>query len=208
MKLFDNTFRTDGIKLIAGVDEAGRGPLAGPVVAAAVIFPADYFNEEINDSKKLSHDEREKCYDEIISNALSCAYHFISPEEIDNINILQASLKAMGMAVKKLTLKPDLILVDGNKIFYSETPIKCIVKGDSKSLSIAAASIIAKVIRDRYMKTIAANYPIYSWEKNKGYPTQLHREKILKYGVTPHHRKTFLKKLFFEQHGIFAQEER
>lgn len=208
MKNFDDSYRKNGIELIAGVDEAGRGPLAGPVVAAAVIFPRNYFNEAINDSKKLSHEEREKCFEQITANALAYSFQFISPQEIDNINILQASLKAMKAAVYKLGVKPDYILIDGNKIFHSDLPTECIVKGDAKSLSIAAASIVAKVLRDRYMEEIANEFPLYRWEKNKGYPTQFHRDKIMKHGATHHHRKTFLKKLFFEQHGIFAKEER
>lgn len=208
MKKFDDSFRSEAIRMIAGVDEAGRGPLAGPVVAAAVIFPENFDDEQINDSKKLTCDEREKCFDVITSNAISYSYEFVSPDEIDSINILQASLKAMKSSVEKLYIQPDLILVDGNKTFYTQTPIKCIVKGDSKSISIAAASIVAKVVRDRFMKELALQFPVYRWERNKGYPTEYHRAKIKEAGATPHHRKTFLKKIMREQNGIFEKEER
>lgn len=208
MKKFDDSFRSETVRLIAGVDEAGRGPLAGPVVAAAVILPEEFDNRLINDSKKLTRNEREKCFQIIAENAIAYSYHFVNPEEIDSINILQATLKAMKTSVDKLGLRPDLILVDGNKIFYGETPISSIVKGDAKSISIAAASIVAKVVRDRFMEELALQFPIYRWEKNKGYPTEYHRNKIKEVGATPHHRKTFLKKIMFGQNGIFEKEER
>lgn len=195
MKDFDNSFLDDEIKLIAGVDEVGRGPLAGPVVAASVIFDNETIIEEINDSKKLSETKRNKLFDIIIEEALSYKITFIDNNEIDKINILQASLKAMKLSVEALKIKPDLILIDGNKSFPSKIATKTIVKGDSKSHAIAAASILAKVARDRFMEEVHQNFPCYNWKKNKGYPTKEHREAILKNGITKLHRITFLSKL-------------
>lgn len=193
LKNFDSSFLTGDINLIAGVDEAGRGPLAGPVVAAAVIFDNDTFIEGVNDSKKLSEKKRDALFEKIISSSLCYGIGIVDNEEIDKINILQASLKAMKIAVSKLTQCPDLILIDGNKAFVSTTQTKTVVKGDSKSFSIAAASIIAKVTRDELMVKAADEYPHYNWKKNKGYPTKLHIEAVKKHGATPLHRKTFLK---------------
>jgi ribonuclease HII len=195
MKNFDNSFLNDRIAIIAGTDEAGRGPLAGPVVAAAVIFASDVIIEGVNDSKKLSAKTREKLFPEIKNRALTYGYDVISPEEIDEINILQASLKAMKNSVNKLTLVPDLILVDGNKVFAHPSDVLSIVKGDSKSFAIAAASIIAKVTRDAIMEKLSAEYPVYNWAQNKGYPTKEHIQAVKKYGITPYHRKTFLRKI-------------
>lgn len=202
MKNFDNSFLNDKIKLIAGTDEAGRGPLAGPVVAAAVIFSADTLIENVNDSKKLSEKEREKLYPIIIEKSLSYSVSIISNTKIDKINILQASLLAMKNAVNKLHVKPDLILIDGNKTFIHELPVIPIVKGDSKSFSIAAASIIAKVTRDKIMKKLSRKYPQYLWSKNKGYPTQEHINAIKLFGSTALHRKSFLHNILAESFEI------
>ncbi|MDH7605687.1 MAG: ribonuclease HII [Melioribacter sp.] len=196
LKVFDNSFLTKKIKLIAGVDEAGRGPIAGPVVAAAVIFDESVFHPQINDSKKLSEKIRENLYEWIIQNCVSYAVACVNHDEIDEINILQASLKAMKYAVEKLEVKPHLVLIDGNKSFsLNDSVIRTIVKGDSKSFSIAAASILAKVTRDRIMKEAALVYPEYFWERNKGYPTKSHIEAVKNFGITPLHRKSFLKNI-------------
>lgn len=203
MKTFDNGFLTKEIKIIAGTDEAGRGPLAGPVVAAAVVFAKDTVINGINDSKKLNEKQREELFDEIMKYALAYSINVIDNYEIDKINILQASLKAMKMSVESLTVKPDLILIDGNKTFYSDIKTKAIIKGDSKSHSIAAASILAKVTRDRIMIEMDKKHPIYEWKQNKGYPTKKHREMIQKFGPTEFHRKTFLKKIITEELNLF-----
>jgi len=196
LKVFDNSFVSKKIKLIAGVDEAGRGPIAGPVVAAAVIFDKNVFHPQINDSKKLSEKIRENLYEWIIQNCVCYAVGVVNHDEIDEINILQASLKAMKYAVEKLEVKPHLVLIDGNKSFsLNDSMIKTIIKGDSKSFSIAAASILAKVTRDRIMKEAAVEYPEYLWERNKGYPTKSHIEAVKNYGITPLHRKSFLKNI-------------
>lgn len=195
LKKFDKKFYGKNISLIAGVDEAGRGPLAGPVVAAAVIFPKNISIPGVNDSKKLSKKKREQLFGIIQKKALSVGVGIIDCREIERINILNAALKAMRIAVTNLTPQPELILIDGNKVFDYDIPTKCIVKGDAKSFSIAAASIIAKVTRDRIMGKYADKYPFYLWEKNSGYGTKFHREAIVKYGYTPIHRQTFLRKL-------------
>lgn len=192
MKNFDNSFLNDKVKLIAGTDEAGRGPLAGPVVAAAVIFMPETFIEGVNDSKKLKEEEREILFPMIIENAVASSVAVISNLKIDKINILQASLLAMKKAVDKLKVKPDLILVDGNKVFAHEIPTVPVIGGDTKSFSIAAASIIAKVTRDKIMKKLSKKYPEYLWHKNKGYPTKEHFNLIKVHGITPLHRKSFL----------------
>jgi len=196
LKEFDKSFLNKNTKILAGVDEAGRGPLAGPVVAAAVIFENDFFIEGINDSKKLSEKVRERLFEEIISSAVSYGIGIVEPKEIDEINILQAALKAMKIAVEQLSPEPDLILIDGNKTFPSNIPTQTIVKGDARSFSIATASIIAKVTRDRIMRELAEKHPGYSWEKNKGYGTKAHFKAIEKLGVTEFHRMSFLKKFF------------
>jgi ribonuclease HII len=195
MKNFDNSFLSDKIKFIAGVDEVGRGPLAGPVVSAAVIFDEHVFIDGVNDSKKLTEKEREELFPLILSKAAAYAVASVSHGQIDRINILQASLKAMSIAVSRLKVRPDLILIDGNKKFNSPVPAITIVKGDSKSFSIAAASIVAKVVRDRLMKRLNEYYPQYLWTKNKGYPTKDHIQAIRLYGICPLHRKSFLKKI-------------
>ncbi len=198
MKNFDNKYLNKNVKLIAGVDEAGRGPLAGPVVAAAVIFLPNVFIEGVDDSKVLSEKRREDLFGKIIKESIAHSVSVVSVERIDEINILNASLLAMKRSVHKLKVQPDLILIDGNKSFKNKIPTITIVKGDKKSLSIAAASILAKVTRDRIMKKLAIEYPVYKWEKNKGYPTKQHRESIKLNGTSPFHRKTFLRKLFSE----------
>lgn len=196
MKNFDRKYLIDGKKFLAGTDEAGRGPLAGPVVAAAVILPDDFYDERINDSKQLTEKLRDELFDIIIRNALTYSYTIISHKKIDEINILKASLLAMRTSVQKLKIHPDIVLVDGNKIFRFNSEVVSVVKGDTKSLSIASASIIAKVVRDRIMLKLSEKFPVYGWETNKGYPTKEHINALLKYGITPLHRKTFLKKIF------------
>lgn len=198
MKNIDKKYFKDGINLLAGVDEAGRGPLAGPVVAASVILPKNFHHKEIDDSKKLSHKQREKIFEIITENAISFSFSVISQTTIDKINILNASLLAMQKSVNKLKPIPELVLIDGNKIFNSRLQLISVVKGDSLSQSIAAASIIAKVIRDRMMNRLAEKYSYYGWEHNKGYPTRQHIEALLKFGPTPVHRKSFLRKIFGE----------
>jgi ribonuclease HII len=196
MKSFDKKYLSDKIKIIAGTDEAGRGPLAGPVVAAAVILPMDFYDERINDSKKLVPHLREELFKVIKKNALSYAYTIVSQKKIDEINILKASLLAMKRSVEKLIVQPDLILVDGNKTFIHNAEVIPIVKGDSKSLSIASASIIAKVVRDRIMVKLSKDYPQYGWFNNKGYPTKEHIDAVIKFGACKIHRKTFLAKIY------------
>ena len=198
MKNFDNKYLNKNVKLIAGVDEAGRGPLAGPVVAAAVIFLPNVFIEGVDDSKVLSEKRREELFEKIIKESIAHSVSVVSVEKIEEINILNASLLAMKRSVQKLKVQPNLILIDGNKSFKNKIPTVTIVKGDAKSFSIAAASILAKVTRDRIMKELAIEYPVYYWEKNKGYPTKQHRETIKHYGASPFHRKTFLRKLYDE----------
>lgn len=199
MKDFDNSFLTERIIHIAGVDEAGRGPLAGPVVSAAVIFDSSTYIKGVNDSKQLSEQEREELFPEIMEKALSVAVAAVSHSQIDRINILQASLTAMLTAVKRLKVRPDLILVDGNKTFQYSVPAIPVVKGDAKSFAIASASIIAKVTRDRIMKRLSSYYPNYLWAKNKGYPTREHINAVKAHGPCPLHRKSFLKKILSEE---------
>jgi ribonuclease HII len=199
LKKFDKQYLNKKIKYLAGVDEAGRGPLAGPVVAAAVMFNKNTNIKGVNDSKLLTEKQREKLYDQIISSALSYSVSIIEPEVIDEVNILNATLRAMKQSVDDLKVTTDLVLVDGNRKFQSDIPVIPIVKGDSKSFSIAAASILAKVTRDRLMKKLAVQYPVYLWEQNKGYPTKQHREIIRNIGPSPLHRKSFLKKILSEQ---------
>lgn len=176
----------------AGCDEAGRGCLAGSVFAAAVILPEDYVNEGLNDSKKLTPMRRYELRDEIERDALAWAVGVVTPEEIDKINILNASILAMHRALDQLEVRPEAIIVDGNRFKpYRFIPYNTVVKGDGKYLSIAAASILAKTYRDDYMDSLAREYPQYAWDVNKGYPTKAHREDIAKYGITPYHRKSF-----------------
>ena len=176
----------------AGCDEAGRGCLAGSVYAAAVIFPKDYQNEEINDSKQLTDKRRHELRAIIERDALAWAVGIVTPEEIDKINILNASILAMHRALDQLKVRPETIIVDGNRFKpYNNIPYKTIVKGDAKYLSIAAASILAKTYRDDYMDQLAEEYPQYDWLSNKGYPTKKHREAIKQYGITPYHRRSY-----------------
>lgn len=176
----------------AGCDEAGRGCLAGPVFAASVILEKSFSHPLLNDSKKLSEKQRNFLRQIIEEKAVSFAVAYATPEEIDQINILNASFLAMHRAIEKLTTRPELLLVDGNRFKpFQNLPYECIVGGDGKFSSIAAASILAKTYRDEYMMDLAAKYPYYEWEKNKGYPTKSHRSAILKWGKTPHHRNTF-----------------
>ena len=187
MKLF---FQDELLEV--GCDEAGRGCLAGPVVAGAVILPKDFINLELNDSKQLSEKKRDELRIIIEQEAIAWAVAFVEPEEIDEINILNASILAMHKAVEKLSVKPCFIAVDGNKFKpYLDIPHACCIKGDANYLSIAAASILAKTHRDEYMKKIDEKYPQYAWKKNKGYPTTAHRDAIRKYGSTEFHRKSF-----------------
>jgi ribonuclease HII len=178
--------------LETGTDEAGRGCLAGPVTAAAVILPAHFENSILNDSKQLSEKAREKLRPIIEEQAVSFAVTHLEPIIIDEINILNASIKAMHESILKLNPKPEYIIVDGNRFKpVADIPYSCIVKGDAKFMSIAAASILAKTYRDDYMNKIHEEFPMYNWKQNKGYPTQEHREAIRKYGVTKYHRMSF-----------------
>ena len=195
MKNFDNNYLNKDVKLIAGIDEAGRGPLAGPVVAASVIFEPLVYIPGVNDSKLLTESKREKLFEKIKSKALACSISVVSHKKIDKVNILNATLLAMRNSVKKLTIQPDLILVDGNRSFKYNIPVVPIVKGDSKSFSIAAASILAKVTRDRIMKKYSKSFPDYFWERNKGYPTRQHIDVIKLIGPSPLHRVTFLSRI-------------
>ena len=176
----------------AGCDEAGRGCLAGSVYAAAVILPPDYQNELLNDSKKLTAKKRYALREEIERDAIAWAVGIVTPEEIDKINILNASFLAMHRALDQLQVRPEAVIVDGNRFKpYQDLPSTTIVKGDGKYLAIAAASILAKTYRDDYMLSLAEEYPQYDWKSNMGYPTKKHRKAILEHGVTPYHRKSY-----------------
>jgi ribonuclease HII len=179
-------------KVEAGCDEVGRGCLAGPVVAAAVILPKKFRHKLLNDSKQLKKDERLSLRDVIMEKALAWAVAEVSNEEIDEINILNASFRAMHLALDKLAMKPEILLIDGNRFKpYGEIPHECIIKGDGKYFSIAAASVLAKIYRDELMEKMSVQYPGYSWETNVGYPTDEHRDGIRKLGITPLHRRSF-----------------
>lgn len=181
----------DGL-IEAGCDEAGRGCLAGSVYAAAVILPSDYKNTDLNDSKQLTAKRRNELREVIKRDAVAWAVGIVTPEEIDRINILNASILAMHRALDGLSVRPQAIIIDGNRFKpYAALPYTTIVKGDGKYLSIAAASILAKTFRDDYMDALAAEYPQYDWLSNKGYPTKRHREAIRQHGITPYHRKSF-----------------
>ncbi len=185
-------------KLECGTDEAGRGCLAGPVTAAAVILPDDFVNTLLNDSKQLSLLKRNNLKPLIEQEAIAFCVSHVMMEEIDKINILQASITGMHRSIASLKVKPDFIAVDGNKFRnFENIPHQCVVKGDAKYLHIAAASVLAKTYRDAFMENIHNEYPMYNWKQNKGYPTKEHREAIKKYGVTKYHRKSF--KLLPEQ---------
>lgn len=191
---YDSSIRNDA-PVLCGVDEAGRGPLAGDVYAAAVIFDEGVSIDGLNDSKKLSEKKREALFDEIIEKAKAYCIASATVEEIERINILQASMLAMKRAVEGLGIVPDMAIIDGNRLPDLTCSAQTVVKGDGLSASIAAASILAKVSRDRYMKKLAEEYPQYQFEKHKGYGTKLHNEMILKYGPSSVHRMSFLKKL-------------
>ena len=190
MKEFENELYSKGIKLIAGVDEVGRGPLVGPVVTAAIILPENYYDERINDSKKVTEKKRELLYDIIMENAISVGIGISSEKIIDEINILEATKRAMKEAINNLSVKPQHILIDAVKLDI-DVPSTSIIKGDAKSQSIAAASIIAKVTRDRMMYELDKIHPEYGFASNKGYGTKKHIEALYKYGVLEEHRKTF-----------------
>lgn len=191
----ENARFAQGIEAICGVDEAGAGPLAGRVYAAAVILPQEWDAPYLNDSKKVTEKRRDVLYEKIIGDAVAWSVAWADEKEIDEINILNARMLAMDRAIKGLSVKPDLALIDGNRSVGIDCPNETVVKGDGKSASIAAASILAKVSRDRYMLDMAKEYPQYAFEKHKGYPTKLHYERLRAYGPCPIHRLTFLKKL-------------
>lgn len=194
---FDKELR-EKYSVLCGVDEAGRGPLAGDVYAAAVVLNDDTLIDYLNDSKKISEKRRELLYDEIIEKAEAYCIATASVEEIDELNILQATMLAMKRAVEGLGIKPDMALVDGNRMPELDCPAENVIKGDAKSASISAASVLAKVARDRYMREIAEKYPQYCFEQHKGYGTKLHCDMLKKYGASDVHRKTFLKKILGE----------
>lgn len=196
---FEHQAHEQGFEIVCGVDEAGRGPLAGPVCAAAVILPDGLVIEGLDDSKKLTEKKRDALYDVICQEAISYGIAFASVEEIEEMNILQATFLAMKRAVESLNVKPDLALVDGNQKPALSIQARTLVKGDAKSPSIAAASILAKVTRDRLMTEIAEQYPQYEFPKHKGYGTKLHYEKIMEHGISPVHRRSFLKKITGEK---------
>ena len=192
LKRQEDELRNRGFNMICGIDEAGRGPLAGPVVVASVIMPADSMIEGVNDSKKVSEKKREKLYDQILEEAISYGVGIVGQDEIDEINILNATKKGLTMSLKELTVKPDLIIVDAlTHIDTMGIPYESIIKGDAKCYSISVASIIAKVTRDRIMREWDKVYPEYGFEKHKGYGTSAHIEAIKKYGLCPIHRKSF-----------------
>ena len=191
----ENQRFAEGVGTICGVDEAGAGPLAGRVYAAAVVLPKGWDAPYLNDSKKVTEKRREVLFDQITAEAAALSVAWADEKEIDEINILNARMLAMERAVRGLSVKPDLALVDGNRAPNLDCPLETVVKGDGKSTSIAAASILAKVSRDRYMLEMAKEYPQYAFEKHKGYPTKLHYERLREHGPCPIHRLTFLKKL-------------
>lgn len=190
MREYEEELNSKGINLIAGVDEVGRGPLIGSVVAAAVILPSGFYMSEINDSKKLSEKKREELYPIIMEKAISVGIGVVDSETIDRVNILNATKMAMKMAINNLSVKPEHVLIDAVKLDI-DIPYIAIIKGDAKSESIAAASIVAKVYRDNMMKELDKEYPMYDFKSNKGYGTKKHIEAIKKYGVLKEHRKTF-----------------
>lgn len=189
---FDDQFKVDGVRYVCGTDEAGRGPLAGPVVAAACILPDGIEIVGLDDSKKLSEKKREKLFNEICEKALSYSIALSTPEEIDDINILEASLQAMRRSIDGLSIEPDFVLVDGNIDRGFSRPAKAVIGGDALSQSIAAASILAKVTRDRLCLEMDELYPQYGFKKHKGYPTKAHKLAVYEYGPCPEHRRSFL----------------
>ena len=206
MREYENKYIEQGFNVIAGTDEAGRGPLVGPVVCACVVLPNDYNNDEINDSKKLTEKKREKLYDIIMKDALAVGVSIISAKEIDEINILEASRKGMIESYKEANkkIKIDVLLTDAMKIDTLDIPVEKIIKGDAKSISIAAASIIAKVTRDRLLFELDKKYPEYGFKDHKGYPTKKHLEAIEKYGIFDEYRKTYgpVKKIIEKQGNL------
>ena len=192
----ENQIYDEGFTLLCGVDEAGRGPLAGPVCAAAVILPRGLVIEGLNDSKKLSEKRREELYDVIRGECISCGVAFATVEEIETLNILEATFLAMNRALEQLSLVPELALIDGNRTKGIALPSRAVIKGDAKCADIAAASVLAKVTRDRYMLEMAEQYPQYGFEQHKGYGTKQHYAALLQYGPSPIHRMSFLKKLY------------
>ena len=192
----ENEIYAEGFTLICGVDEAGRGPLAGPVCAAAVILPRDLEIDGLNDSKKLTEKKREALFDPIREQAVAYGIAFATVEEIEELNILNATFLAMNRAIEKLNPVPELALIDGNRSTGIRFPSRCVVKGDAKCADIAAASVLAKVTRDRYMLQMAEKYPGYHFEQHKGYGTKLHYDALREYGPSPIHRMSFLKKLY------------
>ncbi len=184
-------YHTKGV-IEAGCDEAGRGCLAGPVFAAAVILPRNFKIDQLDDSKKMSEKKRYLARPVIEATALAWSVAMVDNSEIDDINILNASIEAMHIAIRQLNLKPQLLLIDGNRFRpFQDIPHLCIIKGDATYAAIAAASVLAKTYRDDYMRKLNEKYPDYAWDKNKGYPTRQHREAILKYGISPYHRRSF-----------------
>jgi ribonuclease HII len=191
LRFFEKLAQSKGCDCIAGIDEAGRGPLAGPVVAAAVVLPTDFYDNTITDSKKLTLKKRQHLYDLIYRSAQSIGIGIVDSNEIDRINILKGSLLAMAMAADNLFPKPCFLLIDGKFKIQTQIAQKAVIKGDALSITIAAASIIAKVTRDRLMEQYALEYPQYGFDRHKGYPTKAHRQAILQHGCCDIHRKTF-----------------
>ena len=198
---YENQAHAAGYAVVCGVDEAGRGPLAGPVYAAAVILPEGYAHPVLNDSKKLTAARREAVYDDIIRDAVAYSIAFADEKEIDEMNILRATFLAMKRAVDGLSLRPDLAIIDGNLLPHTGVKEVSLVKGDAKCMSVAAASILAKVSRDRAMLELDVKYPQYAFAKHKGYGTKLHYERIAQYGISDVHRRSFLKNLEEKHHG-------
>lgn len=192
---YENAAHKKGYKIVCGVDEAGRGPLAGPVFAAAVVLPENYSHPVLNDSKKLSEKKRDEVFDDIVRDAVCYGVGTASEKEIDEINILNATFLAMKRAVEALSVTPGLAIIDGNKCPGTGIKEVALVKGDAKCMSVAAASVIAKVSRDRYMLELDKKYPEYMFSKHKGYGTKLHYEKLKEFGISDVHRKSFLKNL-------------
>ena len=202
---FESALWKNNIHNIAGIDEAGRGPLAGPVVAAAVIFPQNFFLHGVNDSKKLSEKKREELFHHITSSALSVGIGIVEHAEIDAMNILNATFEAMQRAIDQLTLRPQHLLIDGNRFNRIEIPFTTIIGGDAQCFSVAAASILAKVTRDNLMKTLDEKFPRYNFAQHKGYPTKAHIEAIRKYGTCEIHRKSFVVKKLLHHQYDFAE---
>ena len=200
---FENNLWNNGIRLIAGIDEVGRGSIAGPVVSAAVIFNKGEYIEGVNDSKKLTRNKREKLFEIIIEKAISYGIGIVSEKEIDKMNILNATLLSMGMAVENLGIKPEFILIDGNKMPDVSYSAKTIIKGDSKSFTIASASIVAKVTRDKIMRDYNDIYPVYLFSKNKGYATKEHINAVKKAGLCSIHRRTFCRRILSSEQIVF-----